>query len=193
MKMKTIVMATAMIFGGWKCPGGAAEHPQEHPTASKEHPTPTKEQPTETKKEHPAETKKEHPAQTKKEHPKEHPEKTTQQNFQNNYEKVVKNYLSAESLKSGGVYTIQDDVAGKSWKLKLERVHKSRICMLQEGKTCFACADFNEVGGKNKFDLDFYANKSADGTMTIEKVLIHKMNGKPRFTYDKDNNMVPVK
>ena len=58
---------------------------------------------------------------------------------------------------------------------------------------CFACADFKEVGGKNKLDLDFYANKSSDGKMTMEKVLIHKVNGKRRFTYDKENNMIPVK
>ena len=79
------------------------------------------------------------------------------------------------------------------WKLELVKVHKSKICMLNEGKTCFACADLKEVGGKNKLDLDFYADHSPDGKMTMSKVLIHKVNGKKRFNYDKNNNMVQVK
>lgn len=129
-----------------------------------------------------------------KEHPKEHPKKPMQDKaFQNDFEKVVKDYVASEAQKTNGVYAIHDDVANKDWKLELVKVHKTKICMLQEGKTCFACADFKEVGSKNKLDLDFYAGKSEDGKMSMEKVLIHKVNGKPRFTYDKNNDMVPVK
>ena len=143
--------------------------------------------------EHPTSTKKEHPT-AGKEHPKEHPNKAAQDKaFQGDFEKVVKDYLSTEGQKTGGTYTIHDDVANKDWKLQLVKVHKSKICMLQEGNTCFACADFKEVGGKNKLDLDFYSSKAADGKMTMEKVIIHKVNGKPRFTYDKENNVVPLK
>ena len=190
MKIKVAWIIAGFVIGGWKLALTAAEHPtgtQEHPTEMK------KEHPTEAKKEHPTEMKKEHPTEAKKEHPKEHPEAAKGKSFQNEYEKVVKNYLSAESIKTGGVFTIKDDAGSKEWKLKLLKVHKSKICLLQEGKTCFACADFKEVGGKNKLDLDFYANKSPEGKITIDKVLIHKVNGKQRFTYDANNNLIPVK
>ena len=134
------------------------------------------------------------------EHPtagsKEHPNKVSaaqQKSAQDEYEKFVKDYVASEAQKTGGVYTIHDDVANKDWRLELVKVHKNKICMLNEGNTCFACADLKEVGGKNKVDLDFYANHSPDGKMAMDKVLIHKVNGKPRFTYDKNNNMCPLK
>lgn len=174
MTKRVALMAVSLTVGAWNIGLKAGEHPQEHPTGSKEHPT-------EMKKE------------MKKEHPKEHPQEFQQKSFQDSYEKVVKDYVASESQKTGGVYTIKDEKMNKDWKLELKKVHKSKICMLQEGKTCFACADFKEVGGKTKIDLDFYAKKDNEGNITMEKALIHKVNGKPRFTYDKDNNMVEMK
>lgn len=170
-KAKGAWTVMALVLGVWGA-GISQEHP-EHPTSAK--------------KEH------EHPTGSK-EHPKEHPNQAADdKSFQDDFEKVVKNYLRAEAKKTGGAYTIHDDVAKKNWKLELVKVHKNKICMLQEGKSSFACADLKEVNGANKLDLDFYATKSDDGKMSMEKVLIHKMNGKPRFTYDKENNVVPVK
>ena len=134
----------------------------------------------------------EHPTAASKEHPNKG-SAVQQKSAQDEYEKFVKDYVASEAQKTGGVYKIHDDAANKDWKLELVKVHKNRICMLNEGKTCFACADLKEVGGKNKVDLDFYANHSPDGKMTMDKVWIHKVNGKPRFTYDKNNNMAPLK
>ncbi len=166
MKGKVIWMTLSMILGVWGI-GISGEHP--------EHPMPQKNT-------------------AAKEHPKEHPNKAAQdKTFQSDYEKFVKDYVAAEAKKSGGAYTIHDDVSNKDWKLELVKVHKNKICMLQEEKTCFACADLKEVDSTNKLDLDFYANKSPDGKMTMDKVMIHKVNGKPRFTYDSQNNRVSVK
>ncbi|MBI3013413.1 MAG: hypothetical protein HYY63_07300 [Elusimicrobia bacterium] len=174
MRLKSRVIVLSLALCGWNGAAWTAEHPHEHPQGSEEHPT-------EMKK----------PMQ---EHSKEHPKKgVSNKAFQESFETVVKDYLKSEAQKTGGVYTIRDEVLGKAWKLELTKVHKSKICMLQGGKLCFACADLKEVGGKNKLDLDFYADHSEDGKMTINKVLIHKLNGKPRFTYDSNNAVVPVK
>ncbi len=116
-----------------------------------------------------------------------------QKSNQDEFEKFVKEYIASAAKNTGSVYKVHDDVLNKDWKLELVKVHKNKICMLNEGKTCFACADLKEVGGKNKLDLDFYASHSPDGKMSMEKVLIHKVNGKPRFTYDSQNAMCPVK
>lgn len=168
MKTKAALIALSLICGAIASQLKAAEHP--------EHPAPTS-----------VGSGGEHPKKTS-----EHPKKTSDDKaFRNDYEKIVKDYVAQESQKTAGAFTIRDDVLNKDWKLSLVKVHKSKICMLQEGKVCFACADFKEVNGKNKLDLDFYADRSADGKMTITKVLIHKLNGKRRFTYDKNNNMVP--
>ena len=115
-----------------------------------------------------------------------------QQKEKDAFEMDVKNYIKSEAKKTGGVFTVRDDVQNKDWKLNLVKVHKNKICMLDQGKTCFACADLNEVNGKNKLDLDFYASHAADGTTSVTKVIIHKLNGKPRFTYDSNNNIVPT-
>ena len=171
MKTKAALIALSFLIWTGSLKLKAAEHP--------EHPTPAKS---------------EHPSPSKSEHTKEHPNKAeSDKAFQDQYEKIVKDYVADESQKTGGAFTIRDDVLNKVWQLNLVKIHKSKICMLQEGKVCFACADFKEVNGKNKLDLDFYANHSEDGKMTITKVLIHKLNGKRRFTYDKNNNLVPVK
>ena len=128
-----------------------------------------------------------------KEHPQESKSADTQKAFQDSFENDVKNHVQTEASKTGGVFTVKDDALNKVWKLRLVKVHKNKICMLDQGRTCFACADFKEVNGRNKIDLDFYADHAPDGAVAIKKVLIHKVNGIPRFTYDKDNNRVPLK
>ncbi|MBI2119026.1 MAG: hypothetical protein HYT97_05305 [Elusimicrobia bacterium] len=205
MNKRSTLMVFSLLFAVGVFPIKAAEHPHEHPTGA-EHPTPQT-QSSDVKKEH-SDMGKEHPQsegksgdatakespKEKKEHPKEHPKKGVKEKaFQDQYEKIVKDYVDQASAKTGGVYTIKDEVANKEWNLTLIKVHKSKICMLQANKVCFACADFQEVNGKSKLDLDFYADKAEDGTISINKVLIHKVNGKPRFTYDSQNNMVPLK
>jgi len=176
MKAKAAILTLSFTLGIWAY-GVSGEHP--------EHPTPASS-----------------PAPVSKEHPKEHPEHPTQplqskvQNdklFQNDFEKIVKDYVTSEGEKTKGIYTLYDDVMNKNWKLELVKVHKTKICMLDQGKLCFACADFKEVGTKNKLDLDFYASRSPEGTITMGEVMIHKVNGKPRFTYDSNNKKVPIK
>src|SRR3989338_3362855 len=116
MNKKLGIFIFAASLAVWAGPAYSEEHPHEHPTGQ----------------EHPSSEKKEHPGH-KHEHPKEHPKKPAQsKEFQNSFEKVVKDYVSSEAQKTGGVYTIQDEVANKEWKLKLDKVHKSKICMLQE-------------------------------------------------------------
>lgn len=97
-----------------------------------------------------------------------------------------------EHVNSPDGFKVHDEVLGKDWSLKLLRIHKKRIVHLGGG-SFFACADFKSAakGGKAKLDLDFYATKSGDG-WKIDKVLIHKLEGKARYTYNENNEMVPL-
>ena len=98
----------------------------------------------------------------------------------------------ADAAAAGG-FQVKDEKLAKDWTLKLSRVHKDRIIGLG-GSSFFACADFKsaEKGSKDKVDLDFYATKNGD-SWTIDKVLVHKVNGVERYKYNEKNEMVPVK
>lgn len=93
---------------------------------------------------------------------------------------------------AGGAFKVQDDKLGKEWELKLIRVHKHKIVHLG-AESFFACADFKTVGKgrKENLDLDFYATKGPDG-WKIDKTLVHKVGGKPRYTYNQKNEMIPA-
>lgn len=177
----------------------AGEHPKEHPTAKPAAP-PAQEHP----QEHPAAParEEEHPTDAKKkeEHPHEHPtaaDEARAKEVKERFSLAVEAYVETESRKSGGFFTVQDDKLNKNWKLKLVRIHKKNIAQLAKDRF-FACADFSE--GSNwlsrffatTVDLDFYVRKTSRG-WEVEDVLVHKVDGKPRFTYDKNNNRVPVK
>ena len=153
----------------------AAEHPKEHPTAA-----PPKQQTAKpsAKEEHPAGH--EHPVGSK----------AWNKQMRKEFNEVVENHVKKQSV--DGAFKVTDEKLGKAWPLKLVGVHKKRIVQL-EGNSFFACADFKTVekGAKDKLDLDFYATKGPDG-WKIDKTVIHKMNGKPRYTYNDKNEMVPV-
>lgn len=149
-------------------PAYAAEHP-EHPTGA-----PAKKQ---AKEEHPAGH--EHPVGSK----------AWNKQMRKEFTEAVGNHVKAQSV--DGAFSVKDDKLGKTWPLKLVGVHKKRIVHLGD-KSFFACADFQTVSGeKAKLDLDFYATKGPEG-WKIDKTVIHKVNDKPRYTYNEKNEMVPV-
>ena len=166
----TIVFAASLMAATLR----AAEHPKEHPTGSQSQ------------------------EQAKPEHPKghEHPVGSKAWTKQMNKEFVVavEDSIAKKAAAGGGAFKVADDKLGKEWALKLVGVHKKRVAYLGD-QHFFACADFKPVekGAKDKVDLDFYATKNADGSWAIDKVLIHKVNGEPRYTYNEHNEMVPVK
>ncbi|MBI5631312.1 MAG: hypothetical protein HY921_10575 [Elusimicrobia bacterium] len=150
----------------------AGEHPKEHPSA-----------PSGTVESAPA-----------GEHPKghEHPvgSKAWTKAMNKEFTKAVEDHVAQRSAAEGGAFKIQDEKLGKEWALKLIGVHKKRVVHLGDQRF-FACADFKTVekGKKDKLDLDFYASKTPEG-WKIDKTVIHKVNGKPRYTYNEKNKMV---
>ncbi len=106
------------------------------------------------------------------------------------FSKVVEEHVNASSAKTDGAFVIKDDVLKKDWALKLKKIHTQKIVDLGHDKY-FACADFKEAKGKTTVDLDFYVGRSGNA-WSVEKVLLHKVAGKPRFTYNDKNEMIPV-
>lgn len=107
------------------------------------------------------------------------------------FSKAVEDHVAKESREQGGAFVVADDKLGKLWRLKLVRIHKDRIVQLAPNKF-FACADFQEPAGEGtKLDLDFFVTKMDKG-WNVDQVLIHKVSGKPRYTYNDKNERVPV-
>ena len=170
--MKRFMMATVALLAaaGLK----AAEHP-EHPAGAS----------ASTQKEHP-----EHPAAKKPAQAREG-SKAWLNKIRKEYDAKV--YEVGQGNSKTESYRIHDDKLGKDWDLRVVKVHKDRIVQLG-GDKFFACSDFKSVkkGEKDKLDLDFFATKNLDGSWSIDKALIHKVNGTPRYNWNEKNEMVPA-
>lgn len=102
---------------------------------------------------------------------------------------AVRRHVRGIATASGGVFALRDDVLKKRWELKMGRIHQNRLASLGQGRY-FTCVDFEEDGGGDAVDLDFYAVQTKEG-WKIEKTLIHAVRGVPRFAYDEDYKIVP--
>lgn len=173
--MKTIPALALCLALASAAASQAGEHPKEHPSAA-----------TGAAKASPAG---EHPAGH------EHPvgSKAWTKEMNKEFTKAVEDHVARKSAAEGGAFKVQDEKLGKEWALGLIGVHKKKVVHLGD-RSFFACADFKTVGEgkKDKLDLDFYASKAADG-WKIDKTVIHKVNGQPRYTYNEKNEMVPAK
>lgn len=104
---------------------------------------------------------------------------------------AVEGHVGMKSADEGS-FTVYDKTLDKTWELKLVRIHKNRIARLGENKF-FACADFKTAakGEETKIDLDFFVTREGED-WNVDEVLVHKINGKPRYTYNAKNERVPV-
>ena len=131
----------------------------------------------------------EHPS----EHPtKEHPEHPSGKIFdlKKEYTAAVTSHIDREIAESGA-FKVFDRKIKKDRGLTLVRIHSEKIVGLGTDRY-FACADFKEAATGKIVDLDFYAVKESNG-WKIDPALIHKVEGVRRFTYDAENNRIPVR
>lgn len=184
--MRTVLCCVYLFFALILYPQAYAggEHPkgEEHPqtTEEKEHPE---------GKEHPQG--KEHPKQPSSEHPKKEGETTEEpQSFNKSaVEATVTTYVNSQN---GKTVTLQDNQTHTTRTLTLTRIHSGKIARLGS-KTAFVCADFKDTNGET-VDLDFFLTNNG-GTYEVNKIDIHKVQGKERYTYVEQKGMwrqVPV-
>ena len=95
----------------------------------------------------------------------------------------------AKKVEEGGGYFILD-----SLKLQLVRVHTEYLSNLGP-RYHFACVDLADVSG-DVYDVDFFL-KGDPGTMRVTETTLHKLNGKPFYSWkqreDKTWYRVPIK
>ena len=93
-----------------------------------------------------------------------------------------------ELTQDEGAFSVDDEMTGETRELTLERVHE------RVGKTeeyYYSCADMKDTKSGELVDVDFDV-EAYDGELEVVDVRIHKVNGKERYTYDEQDNRIPV-
>ncbi len=101
---------------------------------------------------------------------------------------TIRKYIQRQESKLGS-FTIPDTKEkGKLRTLSLIRVH-DRVG--KTGDYYYSCTDMKDVVTGDQLDLDFDVSDTGK-ELKVVAVRIHKDNGKPRYTYDDNDNMIPV-
>ena len=100
---------------------------------------------------------------------------------------VRQSYVQGIAQKKGA-FTIKDPVTGTTRRLEFVRVHER---VGKTGNYYYSCTDMRDANTGELLDLDFDVEAKA-GMLDVVDVRIHKVNGKPRYTYDDKDNRIPL-
>ena len=93
-------------------------------------------------------------------------------------EEGIKANIAKKVAEGGGYFNITTE--GKELRLKLVRVHTEYLSNLGPRRH-FACVDLADVSG-DVYDVDFFL-EGDPGSMTVTETTLHKLNGKPFYTW----------
>lgn len=102
-------------------------------------------------------------------------------------QEAISTYI-ADITRDEGAFFIDDDATGQTRELKFDHVHEG--VGNAEGYY-FACVDMTDVKTGELLDIDFNIDAYSQPS-EVTDVLIHKVNGKPRYNYDDKGERVPV-
>jgi hypothetical protein len=100
----------------------------------------------------------------------------------------MKNHVMDKS-KATGTFDVLDPKIGKMRKLELLKVHER---VGKTGDYYYSCADFKDTETGQMLDLDLDVQDKG-GKLSVVDVRIHKLEGKERYTYDENDNRIPLK
>lgn len=99
----------------------------------------------------------------------------------------------AKKVEEGSGYFVMNTADGNELRLQLVRVHTEYLSNLGPQRH-FACVDLADVTG-DVYDVDFFLDGDP-GNMSVTETTLHKLNGKPFYTWkqrkDKTWHRVPV-
>ena len=116
----------------------------------------------------------------------EHPEHPTATPTVEEVAMFLEGHLAETTKASDGLLTVHDEKAEIERKLRLDKIHRERLAKTAEA-TYFVCADFKDTAG-TVFDLDFWVKQGGDG-LEVAETMIHKEEGKPRYTWYQDGDV----
>lgn len=130
------------------------------------------------------------PATTTQEHGgKEHGGQTAQQ-VEPSAEQIrqaIRDYIAGIEQEEGA-FTIEDEVTGGLRTLTLVQVHER---VGKTGDSYYSCTDMTDASSGETLDLDFDVMED-DGALEVVDVRIHKVSGQARYTYDDQDNRIPL-
>ena len=101
---------------------------------------------------------------------------------------TIREYI-AQQEGALGSFTLPDPKdKGKLRTLELVRVHER---VGKTGDYYYSCTDMKDAATGDELDLDFDVSDTGK-ELKVVAVRIHKDNGKPRYTYDDKDNLVPL-
>lgn len=98
--------------------------------------------------------------------------------FTADIEAGIKANIAKKVNEGGGYFNMES--GGKNLQLQLVRVHTEYLSNLGPSRH-FACVDLADVSG-DVYDVDFFLEGSP-GNMTVTETTLHKLNGKPFYTW----------
>ena len=90
----------------------------------------------------------------------------------------IKANIAIKVEEGGGYFNMKSD--GKELRLQLVRVHTEYLSNLGPRRH-FACVDLADVSG-DVYDVDFFLDGDP-GSMSVTETTLHKLNGKPFYTW----------
>ena len=97
---------------------------------------------------------------------------------------AINEYVSSDTKLKGGFFFVYDAESKSPLQLTLTKVHEERLAQVGEN-LFFACSDFDASDGKS-FDIDFFMMSEND-QLVVTEVMIHKEDGKARYSwYEED-------
>ena len=100
---------------------------------------------------------------------------------------TIRDYIQGQEHRQGGFF-IRDERGDVVRRLELVRVHER---VGKTGDYYYSCTDMKDAATGDLLDLDFDISDTGPSLNVVE-VRIHKDNGNPRYTYDANDNMIPV-
>lgn len=100
---------------------------------------------------------------------------------------AIRDYIAGIE-KEEGAFTIEDEVTGDIRTLTLVQVHER---VGKTGEAYYSCTDMKDAASGEVLDLDFDV-ADEDGALEVVDVRIHKVSGQPRYTYDDQDNRIPL-
>ena len=101
---------------------------------------------------------------------------------------AIRDHIASTEQKKGA-FTIKDEATGATRTLKLVRVH-DRVG--KTGEFYYSCTDMRDVKSEELLDLDFDV-EAKGGQLKVVDERIHKLEGQARYTYDENDNRIPLR
>lgn len=100
-------------------------------------------------------------------------------------EEGIREYIRRTTDENDGYFHLTDDSLDLN--LRLVRVHTEYLSVLGK-KSYFACVDLADSTG-DVYDVDFFL-KGEPENMDVTKTTVHKLNGKPYYTWKKGDDKI---